>query len=76
MKKKYEKLAFAYVIIVDVNWRRTWATTYLKYHSFKHLLSCGFEEIAFQAFNGNHDTLKHARRVGAKITADNYMWNA
>ncbi len=74
LKKKYEGIAFIYAVIVDCNWRHTWATTYLKYHSFKHLLSCGYEEVAFQALNDNHDTLKHARKVGAKIIADNYNW--
>lgn len=75
LSKKNHPLAYIYAVIVQSRWRRTWATPYLKYHSLAHILSAGFDEVAFQALGDNLDTLKHARKVGAKIVADNYSWN-
>jgi hypothetical protein len=75
LSKKTPPLAYIYAVIVEPRRRRTWATAYLKYHSLAHLLSEGFEQVGFQALSGNRDTLKHAKKVGAKIVADNYSWN-
>lgn len=75
LSKKSHTLAYIYAVIVDPRWHRTWATVYLKYHSLACLLSAGFDKIAFQALAGNSDTLKHAKKVGAEIVADNYAWN-
>lgn len=75
LEKKYANLAYVYAVIVDAHFHSTWANAYLKTYSFKHLHSCGIEKVAFQALNNNQDTLKQAKKVGAKIEADSYSWN-
>jgi hypothetical protein len=75
LSKKNYSLAYIYAVIVKSRWQRTWVTAYLKYHSLVRLLSFGIDEIAFQALAGNRDTLKHAKKVGAKIVGDNYVWS-
>lgn len=75
LSKKNHSMAYVYAVIVEPRLRHTWATAYLKYHSFAHLFSAGFDEIACQAFEGNRDTLSHAKKVGAKTVADNYVWS-
>jgi hypothetical protein len=75
LSRKNYPLAYLYLIVVAPEWRRTWATGYLKYHSISHLMSVGFTKIAFQAFGGHPDTLKHAKKVGATSVVDNYQWN-
>jgi hypothetical protein len=74
LSKKRYPLAYLYIVVVAPEWRRTWATVYLKYHSISRLLSAGFTQIAFQAFGGHPDTLRHAQKVGAKSVVDNYYW--
>lgn len=75
LSKKNYPLAYFYLIVVAPEWRRTWATVYLKYHSISRLMSAGFTKIAFQAFGEHPDTLRHAQKVGAKSVVDNYEWN-
>jgi hypothetical protein len=75
LSKRSAALAYVYAVIIDPGYRRTWATVYLKYHSLACFLSSGIEEIAFQAFAGNLDTINYAQKVGAKIVADNYKWS-
>lgn len=75
IKKKYDQLAYVYAVIIDEDYRHTWANVYLKYFSLMRLLSCGINEIAFQVLNNNLDAIKHIQKVNAKITADSYSWN-
>lgn len=75
LEKKQTNLAYIYAVIVDVNFRHNWANALLKTYSFKHLHSCGIEKVAFQALNNTQDTLKQAKKVGAKNEADSYSWN-
>jgi len=75
LAKKNRPLVYLYVIVVAPEWRRTWVTVYLKYHSISRLIDAGFTEMAFQAFGGHADTLKHAVKVNAKSVVDDYLWN-
>jgi len=75
LSKRHSTMAYVYAVIIDSRHRRRWATAYLKYHSLRRLLAAGVDEIAFQAFDGSRDTLNHARKVGARIIADNYSWS-
>ncbi|MGC2237396.1 MAG: hypothetical protein WA584_14630 [Pyrinomonadaceae bacterium] len=75
LSRKHSTMAYVYAVIINSHHRRSWATVYLKYHSLRRLLAAGIDEIAFQAFAGSRDTLNHARKVGARIVADNYSWS-
>jgi hypothetical protein len=72
--RESHRLAYLYAIIVDARYRRTWATAYLKFHSLTHLVSTGFDAVAFQALSNNRDILNHARKVGAQRVAGDHSW--
>lgn len=61
---------YVYGVTVTKNWRKTWATVFLKYHSFKYLHKAGIKIIRYQIFEENKDTLKHANRVNSTFSLD------
>lgn len=70
-----DKSAYLYGLIIRPNYRRTWATVYVKYHSLEHLHNSGFVSIAFMAHENNADTLKHAQKIGYQRVKDEFLWN-
>lgn len=61
-----DQSAYLFAIIVSPSLRKTWATAWLKYMTFKHLLNCDIATILFEAYSENADTIKHANRVDAE----------
>ncbi|WP_152010584.1 hypothetical protein [Hoeflea sp. EC-HK425] len=58
--------AFFFAIMIAPEMRGKWAGPWLKYRTFCHLSDCGIHTLLFEAYKGNHDTIKHAHRVSAR----------